>query len=283
MFTLRARRENGSIFSLTQNEYLMITDVQGLEPPRAEFSLAAGQYQDGSKVSMARVGTRNIVIYGSILHDSEMVRQRLYHYFAVKGSVTLLYTSPLREVQITGRVESISVNAFARPVSFQISILCPQPYWEALSEDDADIANVVGGLEFPVELLSDGIELGTIKSTQDVALYNGGELSAGLDIYLEASGAVDLPMIYNSKTNERFRYKGSLEEGDVLHICTKQGQRSVTHHHSDGTEENAFNYIDMGSTWLQAAAGDNFFSVYADSGLESLHVRVSFRRLYQGV
>lgn len=50
-----------------------------------------------------------------------------------------------------------------------------------------------------------------------------------------------------------------------------------------GVKTNVFNYIDLDSTFLQLAPGDNLLRYDAESGIENLDVAIYYRPQYVGV
>ena len=83
-------------------------------------------------------------------------------------------------------------------------------------------------------------------------------------------------------TQEFIKMNVTLDAGDVLSISTGYGRKEVSLKRR-GIVSNAFRYMDVDSTYLQLAAGDNLFRYDAESNLENLEVSIYHDDLYLGV
>ena len=95
---------------------------------------------DGELFNSSRVGTRNIVITVKINGDVETNRLNLYRYFQTKEPVRVFYKNESHNVVIGGYVETVECDMFSNAEQAQISIICPDPYFE----DYADPTEVTG-------------------------------------------------------------------------------------------------------------------------------------------
>jgi len=74
----------------------------------------------------------------------------------------------------------------------------------------------------------------------------------------------------------------SLVAGDVLTVSTGYGEKAVKLNRG-GVITDAFRYLDVDSSYLQIAVGDNLFRYSADANAENLEVSIYHNNLYLGV
>ena len=168
---------------------------------------------------------------------------------------------------------------------FTVSLSCLNPFWREETETREDIATWIGGFEFPVPdglELYDGWEIGYRQPSLIVNVYNSGDVKSGIRIEFRAIGAVTNPVLLNVDTREFIKLNISLVAGDVLTVSTGYGEKAVKLNRG-GTITDAFRYLDVDSSYLQIAVGDNLFRYSADANAENLEVSIYHNNLYLGV
>lgn len=98
-------------------------------------------------------------------------------------------------------------------------------------------------------------------------------------IEFRAIGAVTNPVLLNVDTREFIKLNISLVAGDVLTVSTGYGEKAVKLNRG-GTITDAFRYLDVDSSYLQIAVGDNLFRYSADANAENLEVSIYHNNLY---
>lgn len=293
MFTFTIENRNGDQLKLTQDEqHYQIIGIEGLNPPNALIRTSTVAGMDGSKFASSKLEERNVVITVKINGDVEQNRLKLYRYFRTKHYCKMYYKNTSRDVYIEGYVETIENDLFQQGQTMQISVICPDPYFNSIDEIVNDISKVLGAFEFPFAFGADGvidptdtdpaIEFSTYDDDRMVNIHNGGESVVGLTIEMSAIGDVVNPTIYNVDTRESFGLNLTIMEGDVVRINTNSGQKSVTLTR-DGVTTNQINKVLRQSVWLTLAMGDNQFTYTATTGLESLFVVFTHRTRYEAV
>ena len=167
----------------------------------------------------------------------------------------------------------------------ELSLSCLNPFWREETETREDIATWIGGFEFPVPdglELYDGWEIGYRQPSLIVNVYNSGDVKSGIRIEFRAIGAVTNPVLLNVDTREFIKLNISLVAGDVLTVSTGYGEKAVKLNRG-GTITDAFRYLDVDSSYLQIAVGDNLFRYSADANAENLEVSIYHNNLYLGV
>lgn len=81
---------------------------------------------------------------------------------------------------------------------------------------------------------------------------------------------------------EKTRLNATMKTGDVIEINTKYGSKGAKLIR-DGVETDYFRYIDVDSTFMQLAIGDNMFRYDAASGVNSLEVSIFYSKEFLGV
>lgn len=138
-----------------------------------------------------------------------------------------------------------------------------------------DIALWVGALEFPLEIVEGGIEMGYRSPSLIVNAKNDGQESTGMIIRFVALSTVVNPKLLNVNTYEELKLNTTMRPGDVIEVSTYRGKRGATLIRSN-TKTNVFSIVDLSSTFLQLEVGDNLFRYDADEGLDFLEVSMTF-------
>lgn len=119
--------------------------IDGLAPVKTQLNFSNAAAIDGAFLNSARTPTRNIVITVKIKHNHEAVRNLINSVFYIKDLVRLVYKTDLKEVYIDGYVESVEYSPFEKSEIVQISIICPDPYFETIEEKTVE-AESAGGV-----------------------------------------------------------------------------------------------------------------------------------------
>lgn len=132
---------------------LAITNIDGIASLDATINTTDVATNDGAVYNSARVNTRNIVLtLKPITTDTQIIEQgrlKIYKYFPVKKYLTLAFVTDTRHVQIHGYVESSEAEVFSELETVQISIICPNPYFEDFEPQIVDFFSVDNNFKFP--------------------------------------------------------------------------------------------------------------------------------------
>jgi hypothetical protein len=101
-------------------------------------------------------------------------------------------------------------------------------------------------------------------SNQEVIINNTGDVPA--PVRIQFLGGSTNPTITNETTGEFITVNKVIASNEILEITTGYGDKRVELIADDGTRTNAFNYIDLDSTFFSLALGENILSYNADSG-----------------
>jgi hypothetical protein len=248
-------------------------------------------YQDGSTLQDVLLDKRVLTIEGTICADSiekmYSYRQQLASIFNPKlreGILRYENDNGVKEIKciVEDGIEYKDKFDSSKKQTFAVSLICPNPYWLDEIDNRQDIAVWMGDFEFDLELSDDGIEMEHRENSLIVNVNNVGDVDCAIRIEFTALATVVNPSLFNIYTQKYIKVKRTLHAGDKLVINTAFGNKKVNLI-VNGVTSNVFNYIDLGSTFLQLTAGDNLFRYDAESGIDNLDVSIYHRPQYIGV
>lgn len=275
---------SGERLILRQARPFFLTKIDGAGETKQTINTFKAPEQDGAFYISSTVDMRNITLEGTLIantaDEAYEQRKRLLRIFTPKLQGTLIY----RERQASCVVEEAGFTASAREraPNFFVSLLCPSPFFETLEEVRAELAVWTPLFYFPLEIPQGGIELGSRQPSQIITVDNIGDVSCGCMIVFRALGTVENPSLLNVDTGEYVRMNTAMSAGEELRIYTHfAGKRVVSV--IGQTESNAFSDLDIGSTFLQLAAGRNLLRYDADGNMDLLEVSIYYRPRFLGV
>ena len=246
--------------------------------------------QHGDTYVGQRIEARDIDVVGHInTRDKAQaleLRRRMLKIFNPELSATLVY-------EYGGFKRVIDCRAYGEPkilkkevlYAFDLQIECLNPFWREEEETKEDIASWVAAWHFPCVIEKDSTKsmiYGYRAESVIVDCYNEGDVSTGMRIRFTALGTVSNPILLNVDTEEFIQINATMKTGDVIEINTKYGSKGAKLIR-DGVETDYFRYIDVDSTFMQLAIGDNMFRYDAASGVNSLEVSIFYSKEFLGV
>lgn len=275
---------------------LIITDMSGLGPPKANINTTTISSGDGSIYNSARLDDRNITI-NLLFVDApsiEAARQNTYRYFPVKKPITLKIDTDNRSVYTVGYVESNEPTIFSDKESCQISIICPDSHFYSNALNETVFYGIEPDFEFPFsnESLSENLlNFGNIMINKARNIYYDGDDEIGIVIKIHALGDISDITIWNTKTKEKMKIYAdklksitgsALKNGDDLIINTEDGHKSVKLLR-DGKYTNIINCIDRFSDWFKLSKGSNTMAFEADDGNNNIVFKIENKISYEGI
>ena len=286
MFKLIFTNAKGESIELYGPPYRLMR-VEGLGDVEADVQTQKAPFQDGETlidtVFDARYIQIEIKIVGEDEADIEAKRRYLAAVFNPRlGEGTLFYESETTTRQINAVADSIPLfpdGSTNRGRTFQkavINLVCPNPYWQGILEGD-QMAYLMGGLKFPLVLPARFAHRGFQR-----VFTNAGDVPTPVQI--EFKGPAQNPTIYNRTTGEFIKVNRDLGENDILYVDTSFGNKTVEILRAESNEkENAFNYIDLDSTFFQLEVGDNLIEYNSNNDSILTRVRISYRNRYVAI
>lgn len=281
-FTLILENETGEQINMTTtaNQY-MTSEIDGLYPPAGTISTSTYAGMDGSYLNNAFIEKRNIVISFEMRgFDIEKRRYQLYKVVKTSRYIKVYYKTSNIDVYTEGYVETCEVNNFEQFTNGQISIICPDIYWYSTDTQIAEYSQVFGSFHFIFPDNDELFPIGVYNAQNTMTIQNDGD-ETGFTLEI-SGGPAKNPTIHNIVTGEYMQISGDIEQGDIIRITTKTGNKTVTLEHG-GVVTNIINRLVSGSAWLNLREGENKFALGAASGLRNLKIRLIHRNAYLGV
>lgn len=286
MYSAKIQNVNGNVLVLTGQEAVyQVIDIKGLNPPKAQINTTTIVGMDGAIFNSSKLQTRNIVLTVKINGNVEQNRLNLYSYFRTKEWCRFFYTNESLDVSIDGYVDSVECELFTNKEIAQISIICPYPYFTALTEIMTDISSSLALFTFPFSIdQNEPIPISTLDLDRVTNVYNTSESETGITIQITILESVSTIEIRNINTGEDFTLNYAFVAGDVITINTIKGQKSVTLLRN-GVSTNLFTALQKGSTFFQLHVGSNPFSYLADNGQsnDKVFIQIYYSSIYRGV
>jgi hypothetical protein len=283
---LMITNQNGESINLGNEVPYFLQILEGASEVPVTIENQKAPKQDGSTYFDSTLENRAITIEGMIVTKNnpssvKEARRKMQRVLNPKlGEVTITYQGK----EIKGIVENTPTfpsgdgNKGIYYQKYLINLLCHQPFWLEPFYESREMAAFIGGLEFPIEL---DPYMMFEESGQNITVENLGDVPTPVEI--EFNGPALNPEVGNLTTGEFIRIKREIFAGDKLLINTEFGNKRVVILHEDGTEENAFNWIDLDSIFWELKVGENEISYKADSGEESATVLIKWRNRYVGI
>lgn len=290
ILTYTNERGESVTFSPASPYHVNFKDVSGLSDVRNAIYSTNSMGQDGDTYLGYRIESRDIDIVGHIKErdrsGAQSLRRTLNRILNPQYEATLTYEFGDFKRVIGCKIDDAPIFK-RKPIfeQFTIQLTCLNPFWREEAETREDIATWIGGFEFPVPNgleITEGWQIGYRQPSLIVNVYNSGDVKSGIRIEFRALGALTNPQLLNVDTQEFIKLNIALEAGDVLTVSTGYGEKAVKLKRG-GTTSDAFRYLDVDSSYLQLAVGDNLFRYSAETNAENLEVSIYHNNLYLGV
>lgn len=282
-FDFILENEKGEQINFTKSSnYYMISSIDGLSEPPATISSSRYACIDGCYINNAAIEKRNIVVNFSMTGTGiESRRQRLYSIVKTRKYIKAIYKTQNTDVFTEGVVETCTISNFEREITGQISIICSDPFWYSTSKADYTLDTLQGGFVFPFSIEEPGIPFSWYDTAAILTIENEGE-ETGFLIEMTFSGDCSQPTIYNIQTAEILKLSGGWLRDNTIKIDTRETHKKIELL-SGGRTRNVTSAFTSGSTWLTLRPGINQFRVYASSGAEHIHLKITKQNKFLGV
>lgn len=265
------------------NKPFLLASLDGFSSVTAEINSIKGYSQDGSTYNSTFLDSRQLVIGFSLLADSKedlmLFRDRIFRVFNPKlgeGYLYYSYAGVERKIKcVPESVPIINIISRRKDCSGEVILIAHNPFFTDIDEKLIELTTWTGGLNFPLNLPFTLKQKGeNIKN-----IYNDGHVDTPIEIIFKGP-AID-PRIENKTTGEFIQVNRQLTSEDTLYITTEYGNKKVEIERN-GVRENAFNYINLNSTFFNLGLGDNLIE-YSTKSLESKGVSIKYYNKYLGI
>lgn len=244
----------------------LIDHVGGLGPSDAVVSSSDYALIPGSRFHNTTVGTRNITLSLLLSENNTngltiaQLRRNLYRVLPTGERVRLrFWTDGEYEMRIDGYVETVEPSIFSKEPRIEISILCPEPYFEA-----------------PEPLITNNNPKGLIT------LYNPGEIVAGIYYRVWFTDTYTSALRFESEVGT-IHIHYPFTTGEVLEVDTRLGRKNVRTIGLDGwTRTPLLGRIEVEGDWPAMIQGDNRVGVDSGGVSGSWSWNLEYRILYGG-
>ncbi len=283
----------GQSVELGNDAPYILTKVEGTGAVSTNIQRQKSPFQDGEtylgNTMEARSIPIEIMLLGEDIEDMAEKRNELLQVFNPKlGQGTLVYEfgNVKREITAISELSPIFPHAGDFKDTMQqglIQLYCPDPFFRDLAEEKEEVAIWRAAFEFPLEIpMDEGIEFGFREPSLIANIENAGDIECGIRVEFKALGTVVNPSLFNVDTREYIKINKTMIAGEILTVTTHFQNKRVDLN-KNGIASNAFNWIDLDSTFLQLSVGDNLLRYDADEGLDNLEVDIYYTQQYLGV
>lgn len=278
---------------------LIIEKIEGLGPVEAFINTTNYATLDGARFNSARIGTRNIEMTLRLLdHPTiEESRHLVYSMFPVKKQVKMEVITDIRSLSTRGYVESVTPDIFSNEEAIDISIICVDPFFHALTPNE--VSFTVGNPLFEFPFSNEGslpmLVMGEQVEKDVRVIRYSGDTSVGclftivpnVDVAASADAYIEL---VNSDASENLYINiGSIPDGlhmgDNIIISTVKGNK-YAHLLRGGIYYNIINAIDIMSDWIHLDIGANTIRYFAKKDSASdfdIELTIEYSTAYGGV
>ena len=268
---------------------ILIEEIDGIYDFVGEVKTSPYSQTHGDRYKNTRVVKRNIVVTGKIFDDFWNNRQLMYRVFRPGSIGRFCYTEPDRANRYADYyVEKVDIDQNPFRGQYQISLICPDPFFYAGESEYIDLASWLSDFTFEHDFLAEGEVLGHRETSmiQEIDNLNGVD-GIGMKIVLTASGDVVNPYVYLYETGERITIGTAsnpytLTSSKRVVIDTTTGKKNIMQY-ANNVATRINEYLDPDSSFFQLGAGKNTIGYNAASGSGFMNVHIEYKMRYLGV
>lgn len=268
---------------------ILIEQIDGIYAFTGEVKTSPYSQTNGDRYKNTRATKRNIVVTGKIFDDFWNNRQLMYRVFRLGSVGRFCYMEPDRSNRFADYyVESVDIDQDPFRGQYQISLICPDPFFYAGEAEYIDLASWLSDFTFEHDFLEEGEELGHRETSMIKEIDNlNGVDGIGMKITLTASGNVTNPYVYLYETGERITIGTpanpyTLTSSKRVEIETTTGKKNIMQF-ANNVQTRINEYLDPDSSFFQLQAGKNTIGYNAASGANFMNVHIEYKMRYLGV
>ena len=275
-------------FSYDENAPFFLESVDGVMQVNNKVTTSENTTVDGSTYQGSTTKQRNILITAHISRRHVYYRNTLYKCFKPKSAGQLTYKEEDEVRLIDYVVESVDIDDSGVVRNATISLICPEPFFKDEEDTVVTMAGWQNLFQFPHEFLPEKEAFGERVAEIIKEIDNDSAAEhIGIEIIIEAMGAVTNPAIYHTEQQEYIKIGTdnnplSIFRGEKIRITTGTNEKAV--YLIQGSTETEINeYLDEGSDFIQLVHGKNTFTYAAAEGRDYMNVSIIYRLRYLGV
>lgn len=257
----------------------------GILPYRSVYIDESGIFDGGAIVS-ERCGTRRIKLRLALCGGFSEAEGRLSEIFGRGGEGKLYFYRGGSGRCIGCFAENISSENSGGTDYAEVSLLCPYPFFESISDRTFHICGTENMTEFDGWELTDEneTELSSIKSGNSVFAENRGGYETGCVIAVEVLRTVSGLRAVNADTKEFIGVRGSFSPGDIVYFRTEDGDKGIflSSRYDASKNVDITSRIVWGSSFFKIATGGSRIYITSDVGTDGLSAQVVFTERSEG-
>lgn len=205
-------------------------------------------------------------------------RQELIAFFSPyrSGELAVEYLGAKRKIEYEVSSFHISSKNKYDQLSCLAELDCMDPAFRDILQTGSRIDTWVGGWRWKF-ILPFRMK---VRGEPQKEIINSGHVETPVEI--EFHGPAVNPRITNLTTGEFIRIKRELTSDDTLYINTAFGKKTVEIERN-GIREDAFDYIDLASSFFSLQPGSNVVEYQSENGLDPQSVEIHYYNRYIGV
>ena len=276
IFTFRKGEEelvlDDSSFSVVAYEGLESTDYDMLTEENVGYA--------GERKRRMKILKRPIAIEFDYLgyEDIPEVRQKLIGFFSPysSGNLTVDFMGTERAIEYEVQKLKFSSQNVFEPISCLLELVCVDPDFQTPYHLMEAISTWVDGWKWKFKLPFHMKRRGDPR----VNIVNDGHVETPIEV--EFHGPAENPRVTNLTRGEYVQVNRTLTSDDTLFINTAFRNKTVEIERN-GVREDAFDYIDLGSTFFSLRLGDNLLEYSTQNDLNPQSVIIRYKKRYLGV
>ena len=279
---IKFRNSIGSV-EFSNKKPFLLTAIDGFSAVSSVAVTTKGLKQDGESFNYSNFEKRQLVINFSIMANTNeelmKLRNSIINIFNPKIESILYYSYNGLEKQIYCIPEATPTMSLVGNRLYSkgdITLIAYNPFFQDVFEEGNIISTWIGGWRFKFTLPFRFKQKGESKKN----IYNDGHIETPVQIIFK--GPALNPCVKNHETGEFIKIERELTSDDTLYITTEYRNKKVEIERN-GVRKNAFNYIDLDSTFFQLQVGDNMIEYTTDNELDPQSVEIRYRNRYLGV
>lgn len=279
--TISYENKNNESIEISIYPPFLLTDF--IEEGDVDVYNSKGILQNGSTYLNNTLNVKDIsiefVIKANTKEDLINYRKEINKTFNPQlGEGVLSYKDQIKTWTVNCIINNLPVFKRINDSTFKclISITAHNPFWNDKYEVGEEISTWIGGWKFKFKLPFRFKQRGESKKN----IVNEGHVETPVEIIFK--GPALNPCVINNSTSEFIKITRELTSDDILYITTEYGNKKVEIERN-GVRSNAFNYIDLDSTFFQLKVGDNMLEYTTDNNLEPQSVEIRYKNRYLGV
>lgn len=270
---------NGKTITFGKKELYRIISVEGLDSSDYEINITDNIFGFGGTVNSRKIKKRPIVIQADCLDikNAENIRRNLISFFNPMHEGILIVNINGTERYIKYFTEKFKDKrkTLYDPLNFIVDLICPNPFLKEIKKGE-QISTWIGGWKFKFKLPFRFKQKGEPRKN----IYNSGDVETPVEIIFK--GPAVNPRVTNITTGEFIQVNRTLTADDTLYINTEKGNKTIEIERN-GLRKDAFNYIDLDSTFFQLALEDNLIEYSTENNLDPQSVEIKYNNRYLGI